>query len=186
MYVCDMYDNRDTSNYYESIYVEYAPMLLHFANKFVSSFYSEDIVHDVFIKLWDRQVFLLPKNELKRILYVAVRNACIDHLRRLSLEQDIIDKRAFQLKLDELDFFESSDELFMRKDLMEQLMKKVDELPERCREIFKLSYIQGMKAAEIAKELDLSVRTVENHLYRALLFLRKQNSSLFTYIFLLV
>ena len=158
-----------TTNCYQRIYMEYAPMLLRFAGKFVSGFFAEDIVHDVFLKLWDKQVFLLPDDDLKRILFVAVRNACIDHLRRSNMEQEILDHRAVQLKLEELDYFESSDELFMRKDLLELLMKKVAELPERSQEIFRLSYLKGMKAAEIAEQLGLSVRTVENQLYRSLL-----------------
>lgn len=178
-----MNENLKTAEYYQRVYLEYAPMLLRFAEKFVSSFFAEDIVHDVFLKLWDRQVFLLPENELKRILYAAVRNACIDHLRRLNMEQEIMDHRAIQLKLDELDFFEASDELFMRKDLLDFLMSKVDELPERSREIFRLSYVNGLKAAEIAEQLNLSVRTVENQLYRALLHLRKSCSHLFVYFF---
>ena len=175
-----------TTNCYQRIYMEYAPMLLRFAGKFVSGFFAEDIVHDVFLKLWDKQVFLLPDDDLKRILFVAVRNACIDHLRRSNMEQEILDHRAVQLKLEELDYFESSDELFMRKDLLELLMKKVAELPERSQEIFRLSYLKGMKAAEIAEQLGLSVRTVENQLYRSLLYLRKHCSPLFFYLFTLI
>ena len=142
--------------------------------------------NDVFLKLWDKQVFLLPDDDLKRILFVAVRNACIDHLRRSNMEQEILDHRAVQLKLEELDYFESSDELFMRKDLLELLMKKVAELPERSQEIFRLSYLKGMKAAEIAEQLGLSVRTVENQLYRSLLYLRKHSAHLFFYLFTLI
>ena len=175
-----------TTNCYQRIYMEYAPMLLRFAGKFVSGFFAEDIVHDVFLKLWDKQVFLLPDDDLKRILFVAVRNACIDHLRRSNMEQEILDHRAVQLKLEELDYFESSDELFMRKDLLELLMKKVAELPERSQEIFRLSYLKGMKAAEIAEQLGLSVRTVENQLYRSLLYLRKHCSHLCFYLFTLI
>ena len=74
----------------------------------------------------------------------------------------------------------------MRKDLLELLMKKVAELPERSQEIFRLSYLKGMKAAEIAEQLGLSVRTVENQLYRSLLYLRKHCSHLFFYLFTLV
>lgn len=160
-------------------------MLIRFAEKFVPSFFAEDIVHDVFLKLWDKQVFRLPENDLKRILYVSVRNACLDYLRRMNIEQEIIDHRALQLKLDELDFFEASDELFMREDLLELLMKKIAELPERSQEIFRMSYLEGLKAAEIAERLNLSVRTVENLLYRSLLHLRKSCSNLFLLIFLL-
>ena len=47
---------------YRHIYTEYAPMLMRFAEKFVSGFFAEDIVHDVFLKLWDKQVFRLPEN----------------------------------------------------------------------------------------------------------------------------
>lgn len=170
---------------YQHIYTEYAPMLIRFAEKFVSGFFAEDIVHDVFLKLWDKQVFRLPENDLERILYVSVRNACLDYLRRVNTEQEILDRRALQLKLDELDFFEASDELFMRKDLLDQLMKKVAELPERSQQIFRMSYFEGLKAAEIAERLDLSVRTVENLLYRSLLYLRRNCSNLFWLIFLL-
>lgn len=159
-------------------------MLLRFAEKFVSPFFAEDIVHDVFLKLWDKQIFLLPDKEIKNILYAAVRNACIDHLRRINLEQKLSDQRVLQLKLDELDFFETSENLFMRKDMMEYIMKVVNELPEKKREIFRLSYIEGLKAAEIAEQLNLSVRTVENQLYRTLLILRKKLSFSFIYLFL--
>ena len=129
---------------YRHIYTEYAPMLMRFAEKFVSGFFAEDIVHDVFLKLWDKQVFRLPENDLKRVLYVSVR-----------------------------------------KDLLDLLMKKVAELPERSQQIFRMSYLEGLKAAEIAERLDLSVRTVENQLYRSLLYLRKNCSNLFLLIFLL-
>jgi RNA polymerase sigma-70 factor (ECF subfamily) len=171
--------DKQIIEHYRQLYIEYAPQLLRFAGKFVSLFYAEDIVHDVFLKLWDRQVFLLPVAEVRRILYVAVKNACIDQLRKLYHEHDYIDKYSLQLKIEELNFFEASDELFMQKDLMNLLLKKVDELPKRCQEIFRLSYIEGLKNSEIAKQLNLSVRTVENQLYRALLFLKK-NSSLLT------
>ena len=174
---------NDTTNRCRELYVEYAPMLLRFAEKFVSKFYAEDIVHDVFLKLWDRQIFFLPGNDLKRILFVAVKNACIDYLRKHNLEQKYIDNRAIQLKLDELDFYDSSDELFMKEDILKLLLQKIEKLPERCREIFKLSYMEGLKACEIAEQLKISPRTVENQLYRALLFLKKTTSRYFFYIF---
>lgn len=183
MYICAMEVKCQTTDCYRRIYMEYAPMLLRFAGKFVSGFLAEDIVHDVFLKLWDKQVFLLPDDELKKILYVSVRHACIDSLRRANMEQEILDGRAVQLKLDELDFFEASDELFMRKDILAILMKKVKELPERSQEIFLLSYQEGLKAAEIAERLNISVRTVENQLYRALLHLRKRCSNIYIFMF---
>ncbi|MCC8153554.1 MAG: RNA polymerase sigma-70 factor [Tannerellaceae bacterium] len=174
------------TKYYKSIYLEYTPQLIRFAEKFVAGFYAEDIVQDVFLKLWDKQIFKLPENELKRILFVSVRNACIDYLRKINLEQEIIDKRALQLKIEELHFFESSEELFMQKNLLELLLKKVEELPERSQEIFRLSYLEGMKSTVIAEQLNISVRTVENHLYRSLLYIRKHSQHLFLFLLTLI
>lgn len=65
-------------------------MLMRFAEKFVSGFFAEDIVHDVFLKLWDKQVFRLPENDLKRVLYVSVRNACLDCLRRMKDRKSVV------------------------------------------------------------------------------------------------
>jgi len=159
-------------NRYHSVYVEYAPRLISFARKF-TSMYAEDLVHDVFMKLWDSAVFDLPENELSRILFASVRNACIDHIRRLNTETKTINTQKQQLLMDELAFAEDAEELFIRKDLVEKLMQKADELPEKRKEVFLKTYVEGMKTSEIAEQLELSVRTVENHLYRALLFLRK-------------
>lgn len=163
---------------YKHIYMEYAPQLVRFAEKFVSDFSAEDMVHDVFLRLWNKQLLRLPDEEVRRLLYVAVRHACVDYLRHAALEREVADTRAVELHLEELDYFEASDERFMRRDLLEQLLKRVDELPERSRLVFRLSYIEGMKAAEIAERLEVSVRTVENQLYRSLLYLRKHCSDL--------
>ena len=181
-----MISEQERTIAFRQVYKEYAPALFHFAEKFVSSFYVEDVVHDVFLKLWDKQVFLLEPNELQRILYVAVRHASIDHLRRQHLESEYADKRAYQLKLEELDYFKASDELFMRQDLMNLLMQEIEKLPTRNREIFRMYYLEELKTTEIANRLSLSVRTVENQLYRALLSLRKKSSRLFFFLFMFI
>ena len=84
---------------YRHIYTEYAPDVDALCGEVRSGFFAEDIVHDVFLKLWDKQVFRLPENDLKRVLYVSVRNACLDCLRRMNMEQEIIDHRALQVKI---------------------------------------------------------------------------------------
>jgi RNA polymerase sigma-70 factor (ECF subfamily) len=161
--------------------MKYAPMLLRFANKFAPFSIAEDIVHDVFISVWEKKIFLLPDCDIKKILYKAARNACIDHLRRLALEQKFIDQQAIQLRLDELDFYRSAEHLFIQDDLMDYIRKQINKLPERQRQIFCLSFLQGLKSNEIARQLNLSVRTIENQLYRARLILRKKARAYFNY-----
>ena len=147
-------------------------MLIRFAKKF-APLYAEDLVHDVFLRIWGSSALDLPENELRRILFTSVRNACMDYLRRLALETKTVNFRKMQLQMDELAFAEDVENLFIREDMMHVLMRKIDELPETGREIFLKSYIDGMKAADIAEQMNLSVRTVENHLYRSLLTLRR-------------
>ena len=52
---------NEKTYYYQHIYLKYGPMLLRFAEKFVSELFAEDIVQDVFLKLWDKQIFILPE-----------------------------------------------------------------------------------------------------------------------------
>lgn len=161
-----------TSNH--NIYIRYAPQLMRFAEKFVSTQAAEDVIHDVFLRLWDKQFFLLPEDDIIKILFASVRNACIDYLRKQQTEQDALSRQATQLKLEELDYHASAEERFMKQDLLEQLIKEVELLPEKTRIVFQMSYAEGLKAAEIAEQLNVSVRTVENQLYRSLVFLRKK------------
>jgi RNA polymerase sigma-70 factor (ECF subfamily) len=167
-------ENRKTELYHK-LYLQYAPLMHRFAEKFVSAFYAEDIVHDVFLKLWNKEIYLLSEEELKKMLFVSVRNNCIDHLRRIIVENEFIDTRIVQLRIDELDYYKSSEELFIQEEKISRLKKSIEELPERSREIFKMTYLKDMKASEIAEKLNISVRTVENLIYRSMLQLRKKN-----------
>ena len=83
---------------YKEVYLSTGDALLNFARKFVPEFYAEDIVHDVYLRFWDKQIYKLPNEELRSLLYTAVRNACIDHLRKLQTEQ-FTDFAAFQLRV---------------------------------------------------------------------------------------
>ncbi|MFV0270956.1 MAG: sigma factor [Macellibacteroides fermentans] len=147
---------------YKEVYLSTGNALLNFARKFVPEFYAEDIVHDVFLRFWDKQIYKLPDEELRSLLYTAVRNACIDHLRKLQTEQEFIDQHVVQLTLEEICLYESSEEKIMKQDLFLQFLKQSEALPE---------------------QLGLSVHAVENQLYRALLYLRK-HCAWYLYIFL--
>lgn len=168
---------------YKHIYIEYTPALISFARKFVATEAAEDLVQDLFVKLWDKQIFFLPENEIRRILYVALRNLCINYINRQVIEKKALDVRVYQLKIDELNYYRPEDEDNLQENLLNQILNHIEKLPPQSREIFKMSYFQNMKAAEIAKNLNISVRTVENHLYRSLLFLKKNCGKLLIFLF---
>ena len=147
-------DTFDTEkDRYKEVYLSTGYALLNFARKFVPEFYAEDIVHDVYLRFWDKQIYKLPNEELRSLLYTAVRNACIDHLRKLQTEQEFIDQHAVQLTLEEICLYESSEEKIMKKDLFLQFLKQSEALPERTRQVFKLSYVDGLRNNEIAEQL---------------------------------
>ena len=160
----------------------FAPTLIRFAKKFVF-LYAEDLVHDVFLKIWGTAIFDLPEKDLKKVLFASVRNACIDHLRRVSLETKTTNEKKLQLQVEELVFAENMEELYMQKDMMAMVKEKIEELPEKSREIFLKTYHEGLKASEVAEQLNISVRTVENQLYRALIYLRQKCAHLFVFLF---
>ena len=170
------------NNHYHHIYVEHAPALICFARKFVF-LYAEDLVHDVFLKIWGTAIFDLPEKDIKKVLFASVRNACIDHIRRISLETKTANEKKLRLQMEELVFAENMEELFMQKDIMAMVKKKIEELPEKSREIFLKTYLEGLKASEVAEQLNISVRTVENQLYRALIYLRHKCAHLFVFLF---
>ena len=169
-------------NHHHKVYLENAPALICFARKFVF-LYAEDLVHDVFLKTWGSAIFDLPEKDLRKVLFASVRNACIDHLRRVSLETKTSNERKRQLQMEELTYAENMEDLYMQKDIVAIVKKKIEELPEKSREIFLKTYIEGLKASEVAEQLNISVRTVENQLYRALLFLRQKCSRLLIFLF---
>lgn len=119
-------------------------------------FEAEDVVQDCFVKLWE----VNPDN-VRAFLYTAVRNECIDRLRKSHPE--IISFSPY-----DLDGIISDEEARDRSVLEAQLWERIEGLPERCREIFLMSKRNGMTYSEIAEELGISVKSVEHQISRAL------------------
>ena len=166
------------SVHYQQIYQKYMPSLVRFALKFVNEAEAEDLVQDIFLKYWDKELNNFPEEEVSRLLYTSVRNACIDTLRHKEYQQIFLEKQAIQLRIDELNYYHDPDKLFMQNDLLQKIQTKISELPEKSQEIFRMTYIEGLHTAEIAERLNISVRTVENLVYRSLKLLRKNCSNL--------
>ena len=78
-----------------------------------------------------------------------------------------------ELQIREAGFFQSPEQLLIRQEQLERVSHEIEKLPEKCRQIFKMAYDEDKKAADIAQELQLSVRTVETQIYKALKMLRK-------------
>ena len=156
---------------YEQAYNRFAPVLCAYAMKFVSQPTAQDLVQDLFLDLWTNPPVL--KTSLKSYLFAAVRNSCLDHLKSLRVREKYVNHRLMQLQTDEILYYQESDVSIIEEEQLNLIHAAIEELPEKCKEIFELSYYHNMKSNEIAERLQLSVRTVQNHLYKGLIKLRK-------------
>ncbi len=140
----------------------YRPLCLYATHYLHDIDEAEDVVQDCFVKLISRSI--MPEN-IKAFLYTSVRNACIDRLRR----QSPIDTEISPSDLSGTISDDQAQESSFRE---AELWTAIELLPERCREIFLMSKRDGMTYREIAEELDLSEKTVEHQISKALKTLR--------------
>ncbi len=157
----------DDEQAFESIFKEYYVRLCGLANKFIANqAESEEIVQEVFLNIWSKRDRLKLDQEIKPYLFKSVQNLCfnfIEHQKVIDNYYSVIEV-AYKNQKEDFDTYESV--------LFTEFQAKVDEaigsLPEECRKIFKMSREDGLKYAEIASKLGLSVKTVETQMSRAL------------------
>ena len=153
---------------FKELYKSIAPMLIFYAGKYVNAVTAEDLVQDVFLKVWQKRTFLFLKEGIKTYLYRSVQHACLDYLKHQEVKGDVTTK----LKIEEIYYNDDPQSLFAEDERLELIYKEMDKLPDKCREIFTMSYLEERKTSEIAVLLNISTRTVEVQLYKALKILR--------------
>jgi RNA polymerase sigma-70 factor (ECF subfamily) len=164
--------NNGDMGAFREIYRKYVPVMQSFASKFTDRATAEDLVQDVFMRIWVSREMSPINESLKAYLFRAVRNRCINHLEHLKVKAGYEAGEMIELQIREAEFFQSPEQLLIRKEQLEQVRQEIEKLPEKSRKVFKMAYDDGMKAADIAEELHLSVRTVETQIYKALKTLR--------------
>ena len=135
---------------------------------------SEDLVQNVMLRLWEKRSSLKISSSLKNYLFRSCHNEFLMHLRTQKKEHDILDEIKWQTLFDIHDEKEDQREADWNK-----LEKMLDQLPQKCKEVFKLSRIEQKKHKEIAEILGISTKTVESHISKALRFLKTNVSSIF-------
>jgi RNA polymerase sigma-70 factor, ECF subfamily len=129
---------------------------------------AEEMVQQVFFKLWERQENLSIGGSLAAYLYRAVHNQCLNHLKHEKV------KAAHQLYVAHSmkNNTPSAPSRLMTRELENRFRQALNELPEQCRTIFQMSRFEDMKYRDIAGKLDISVKTVENQMGKALKLMR--------------
>ena len=162
----------------------YYPMLCRVALGYLSDRQEcEDIVQECFIAVWHNGRHELEEREFLSYMTRAVKNNCISNLRKQPHQTVSLDEDATLSNYAQTLAEEEAPEVTYDEKLKEVL----DVLPPKCKEIFLLSKLHGMKYQDIATELDISVKTIENQMGKALKLIREQlKSSRFIIIFVLM
>lgn len=138
---------------------------------------ADDVVEEVFVDLWKRREEVDFGDRIEGFLFRAVYTRSINMLRRRNVGRARIESlNAINEKRMEMAATDSDDPVrsMENRDLRAMLDETISELPDKCRQVFNMSYMSGMRNSEIAGKMGLSVRTVESHIFRALRYLRER------------
>lgn len=130
------------------------------------TFIAEGIVQDVFVRIWEQPSLLEGVNVVRPYLYRSVINMSINYVNR---QKNI---ELHHLKIAGTMADESLDDLHEEQEIKKIIFLEIEKLPEQCKRVFKMSRFEGLKYREIAALLNISERTVENHVSNALKILR--------------
>lgn len=156
---------------YEELFKQTFPRLLGYCRLFIhDQAQANDLVQDCFVRLWEKRQTIDPRQSVESLLFVMLRNRCLNHLR--DQKNELIEKKIGVLEENELQHlyqldFTGREEKSLEEQLIEAIRESVDELPEKRRLVFIKAKIEGKKNKDVAEELGISVKAVEKHLHQA-------------------
>lgn len=169
---------------FSAIFKEYYAALCHYAAKITGEpHHSDDLVQEVFEKLWHKQTNFETIYHLKSFLYKATRNTALNFMKG-----SIHAKERQQVFLKGQESLETYNELqVIYTEVFRVLYKEISQLPEQSGKIVRMSYIDGLKNEAIAQQLGLSLQTVKNQKSRGIALLRTRiDPSILSFLILLL
>jgi len=131
---------------------------------------AEEIVQDLFFRLWQDKGKLKIESSLNGYLFRAVHNKCLHHIEH----NKVVERHAEEMMGRQTENQESPSDILNYKELQEKIATILERLPAKCGKIFTMSRFEGLKYTEIAEKLSVSVKTVEANMGRALKEFRKE------------
>jgi RNA polymerase sigma-70 factor (ECF subfamily) len=155
---------------FEKLFRRYYGHLCLFASRIVQDDISaEEIVQDFFVKLWEKRELLSIETSVKSYLFKSIKNLCLNFIQHNKTKL-----RYAQSVLSETPNNKTDDDSFTEIDLAEKIEESIQSLPTKRQEIFRLSRENGLKYREIAKKLNISIKTVEAQMGLAIKSLREK------------
>ncbi len=154
---------------FEQLFRKFRPGLVAFATSIIGrSNDAEELVHDVFIAIWNREANDLDPNGIKSYLFTSVKNRCLNFIKKSKLDvTDINDESPV------FDANVNAHTSMVAKESEKRIHLLIDQLPKKCKQVFLMSRIYELSYKEIAEILEITPKTVENQISIALKFLKE-------------
>lgn len=151
---------------------EYSKLCRYALTYLQDSHQAEEVVQETFIKIWERKQDMIASPDMRFYLITAVRNNCISYLRKLKTQHISFPESAPEPEPEI--HFTALQQKEAQNEQSRRIAEALDRLPPKCREVFLMVKMQGMSYKQTAEALDISVKTVENQMGKAIKVLRER------------
>jgi len=156
---------------FEQVFKEYYERLCNYANTLVNDMdEAEEIVQSTFLTVWEKRKDIEIHTSVKAYLYQSVYNQCLNRLKHFKVRQE---HKEHYLHVTDSSIGSVSDTV-LGNELEKQIESAVSSLPAQCQTVFRLSRFENLTYAEISQQLNISVKTIENHMGKALRIMREK------------
>lgn len=174
--------NSDES-VFETVFKNYYESLCNYASTMVCDMAeAEEIVQTTYLTIWENRESIDIHTSLKSYLYKSVYNSCLNWQKHYRVRRKHNENSRYQTELS----VDDSSQQLLGKELEQQICLAIEAIPSKCRTVFKLSRFGNLTYSEIAEQLNLSVKTVDNHIVKALRILREKLKDYIPFLFLLL
>ena len=169
--ICHIREGNEEA--FKTVFLRYYKQLALFARRFVrTTDVAEDLIQEVFARIWESREEWSPGSSLKVYLYQVVKHQALDYLKHKQVEDKYDESWMDQKETPSIVFSETGEKEQFRR----LVNKAIEELPTQARTVYKLHRFDGLTYKEIAQVLDISVKTVESQMTRSLKKLRERLS----------
>lgn len=159
---------------FEKIYECYSPKIFLNILKMVKSVDdAQEILQDVFVKVWEKKSLIDPEQSFKAYLFQISRFTVYNFMRKVNLDKKL---KAY-LCMENTELYTHVEEAISNKENDQFIMNAIEELPNQRRQIYKLCKIEGKSYAEVSKQLGISSSTINDHIVKATKFLKQKHAS---------
>jgi RNA polymerase sigma-70 factor, ECF subfamily len=176
----DKWREEDGKSFETEFHAHYKALVVYATTILKEQAEAEDMVQQVFISLWEKRNNINIHTSLRALLYKSVYNACLNRIKQLNVRKNYAKEIMITSET------ASTSEQLQHKELQLKIETALQQLPEQCAKIFKMSRFEQLKYQEIADQLGLSIKTIENQMGKALKIMREQLKEYLPILFILL